>query len=318
MSRYVIKRILMTIVILWCAGFVVFTLTYLVPGDVAKILLGAEATDEVLALKRAALGLDQPYLVQLGRFMYRTFIRFDFGDSWVFSSSVMEELLNRIPKTLIIGLSGMVLNVLVGTVLGIVAATHEGKWQDSVVMIIAMVFISAPDFFVALLLMLLFAQKLGWVPAYGVESWTGYILPIISTSLGGIAINARQARSSMLEVIRADFVTTARAKGQKEKVITRRHMLPNAMMPIITGVGGGLAAVVAGSPVIESVFSIPGVGAYLLSGVNQHDYPVVWACVIFMALFTSVAMLLVDLCYAFLDPRIKAQYSKGSKGRGRK
>ena len=138
-------------------------------------------------------------------------------------------------------------------------------------------------------------------------------MPILACSFGGIAINARQARSSMLEVIRADFVTTARSKGQKEKVIVRRHMLPNAMMPIITGVGGGLATVIAGSPVIESVFSIPGVGAYLLSGVNQHDYPVVRACVIFFALFASIAVLIMDLCYAFLDPRIKAQYSKGKK-----
>ena len=207
----------------------------------------------------------------------------------------------------------MVLNVTIGTLLGIFAGTHEGKWQDSLVMIIAMVFISAPDFFVALLLILLFSLKLGWLPAYGIESMACYILPIISCALGGIAVNARQARSSMLEVIRADFVTTARPKGQKEKVITRKHMLPNARMPIITGVGGGLAMVVAGSPVIESVFSIPGVGAYMLAGVNQHDYPVVRACVIFFALFCSVAILIMDLCYAFLDPRIKAQYSKGKK-----
>ncbi len=313
MSRYVIKRLLMTIVILWCTGFVIFTLTYLVPGDVASILLGPEATEDVLVVKRAALGLDQPYLVQLGRFMYNTFIRFDFGDSWVFNSSVTAELLNRIPRTLIIGLSGMIINVTVGTILGIVAATHEGKWQDSFVMVIAMVFVSAPDFFVALLLILLFSLKLGWLPAYGIDTWKGYILPIVASSLGAIAINARQSRSSMLEVIRADFVTTARAKGQKESVITRKHMLPNAMMPIITGVGGGLASMVAGSPVIESVFSIPGVGTYLLSGVNQHDYPVIWACVVFLALFTSLAILVTDLCYAFLDPRIKAQYSKGKK-----
>jgi peptide/nickel transport system permease protein len=207
----------------------------------------------------------------------------------------------------------MIINVFVGTILGIVAGTHEGKWQDSLVMIIAMVLISAPDFFVATLLIILFARNLRILPAYGIDTMKGYILPIISSSLGGVAINARQARSSMLEVIRADFVTTARAKGQREKVIVRKHMLPNAMMPIITGVGGGLAVVVAGSPVIESVFSIPGVGLYMLNGINQHDYPVVWACVIFFALFASIAVLVMDLCYAFLDPRIKAQYSKGKK-----
>ncbi|MDC7287542.1 ABC transporter permease [Blautia schinkii] len=313
MFRYVIKRLLMMLLILWCAGLVIFTLTYFTPGDVASLLLGKEATVDVIAQKRAYLGLDQSYLVQLGHYMVNTFIKFDFGESWVFSSPVITELIIRLPRTLIIGLTAMVLNVVIGTLLGIFAGTHEGKWQDSLVMIIAMVFVSAPDFFVALLLILLFALKLQWVPAFGIDSWTCYILPIIACSLGGIAINARQARSSMLEVIRADFVTTARSKGQREKVIVRKHMLPNAMMPIITGVGGGLATVIAGSPVIESVFSIPGIGAYLLAGVNQHDYPVVRACVIFFALFASLAVLIMDLCYAFLDPRIKAQYSKGKK-----
>ncbi|MCD8075787.1 MAG: ABC transporter permease [Lachnospiraceae bacterium] len=313
MVKYVIKRILSMIVILWCAGLVIFTITYLVPGDPASLLLGKEASAETIAQKRAVMGIDKSYLQQLGTYMFNTFLRLDFGTSWVFSSPVIDELLIRLPRTLIVGLSAMVLNVVIGTLLGIFAGTHEGKWQDSAVMIIAMVFISAPDFFVALLLILLFSLKLQILPAYGIDSWKCYILPIISSSLGGIAINARQARSSMLEVIRADFVTTARSKGQKEGVIVRKHMLPNAMMPIITGVGGGLATVIAGSPVIESVFSIPGIGAYLLSGVNQHDYPVVRACVIFFALFASIAILIMDLCYAFLDPRIKAQYSKGKK-----
>lgn len=313
MSRYVLKRILSMIVILWCAGLVIFTLTYLVPGDPASLLLGKEASLETIAQKRHVMGLDRGYLAQLGTYMYNTFIRFDFGDSWVFSSSVISELAIRLPRTLIVGLTAMVLNVVLGTLLGIFAGTHEGRWQDSLVMIIAMVFVSAPDFFVALMMILLFSLRLNWLPAYGIDSWKCYIMPILASSLGGIAINARQARSSMLEVIRADFVTTARAKGQRENVIVRRHMLPNAMMPIITGVGGGLAVMIAGSPVIETVFSIPGVGAYLLSGVNQHDYPVVRACVIFFALFASIAVLIMDLCYALLDPRIKAQYSKGKR-----
>lgn len=310
MIRYVVKRLIMMVVILWCAGLVIFTLTYLIPGDVPRLLLGQNATQEVIEQKRAVLGLDQPYLVQLGQFMYNTFIRLDFGESWVSSTAVISDLAVRIPRTLIIGLSAMVLNVVVGTLMGIFAGINEGKWQDSVVMIIAMIFVSAPDFFVGILLMLLFSLKLGILPAYGLESMSGYVLPILACSLGGIAINARQARSSMLEVIRADFVTTARAKGQKENVIITKHMLPNAMMPIITGVGGGLATVVAGSPVIESVFSIPGLGAYMLSGISQHDYPVIRASVIFFSLFASCAVLLMDLCYAFLDPRIKAQYSR--------
>lgn len=315
MGRYVLKRLLSLILIIWAAGFVVFTLMYLVPGDPAKLQLGIEASEELIAAKAAELGTDQPYLVQLGKFMFNSFVKFDFGISWNYHVKVMDELVARLPRTLIIGGIGMVLNVFIGTFLGIFAATHEGKWQDSLTMVIAMVFVSAPGFWVALMCVLLFSLKLGWLPPYGISPWTGYILPTICGSLGGIAINARQSRSAMLEVIRADFVTTARAKGQKEKAVVYKHMLPNAMMPIITGVGGGLAMVVAGSPVMESVFSIPGVGNYMLAGVNQRDRPVVCGCVVFFAAFTGFVMLLMDLAYAFLDPRIKAQYSSGKKVR---
>lgn len=317
MGRYVLKRLISLILIIWAAGLVAFTLVYLVPGDPAKLQLGMNATETVLAARRAELGIDQPYIVQLATYMYNSFIRFDFGTSWKYGVPVMEELVTRLPRTVIIGLGGMILNVFLGTYLGIFAATHEGKWQDSLTMVIAMVFISAPGFWVALEFIILFSLKLNWLPAYGIGTAAHYILPIICSSLGGIAINARQSRSAMLEVVRADYITTARAKGQKEKVVVNKHMLPNALMPIITGVGGGLATIVAGSPVMESVFSIPGIGAYMLSGVNQRDRPVVCGCVVFFAAFTGVAMLLMDLAYGFLDPRIKAQYSRRSAASGR-
>lgn len=313
MGRYVLKRIGWLIVILIAAAIVVFTLMYLTPGDPAELLLGVEASEEVLAAKRAELGTDRAYIVQLFDYLTSVFLKFDFGNSWRYRVEVMQELGNRLPRTLIVGGFGMILNVTLGTILGIFAATHEGKWQDSLTMFIAMFFVSAPGFWVAMMSQILFAQKLHWVPPSGISNWTCFILPVICGSLGGIAINARQSRSAMLEVIRADFVTTARAKGQKEKVVVRKHMLPNAMMPIITGVGGGLAHVVAGSAVMEQVFSIPGIGQYMLSGVNQRDRPVVCGCVIFFAGFTGISMLIMDLCYAFLDPRIKAQYASGKK-----
>jgi peptide/nickel transport system permease protein len=213
------------------------------------------------------------------------------------------------PRTLIIGLSAMVLNLALGLALGIFAGTHEGKWQDSTAMSIAMIFISAPDFWVALMMIVLFSQILGWLPAYGIGSPAHYVMPIICASLPGIAVNARQARSSILEVFRDDFVVTAKAKGQTRNVIVRRHMLPNALMPIITSVGSGFARIVAGSPVIETVFAIPGVGVYMLAAINSRDYPAVRGSVLFFAVFTVVAMLLVDLAYGFVDPRIRAKYS---------
>lgn len=310
MYRYIFKRLLSMFVIVVCAGIVVYTLMYLAPGDPARNQLGQGVSEEVLQAKRHELGIDRSYLEQLGSFLSDTFLHFDLGTSWQFGESVAAGLQVRLPRTLMIGIPSMILSVVIGTLLGIYAATREGRWQDSLTMVITMVLVSAPDFWVALMLILLFAAKLRWLPAFGIESLASYVLPIICSALPVIAVNARQARSSMLEVIRADFVTTARSKGQKSKVIVRKHMFPNAMMPIITGVAGGMTKIVAGSPVIESVFAIPGVGAYLLTGVNYRDRPVVCGCVVFFALFTSIIVLLMDLCYAYLDPRIKAQYSK--------
>ncbi len=313
MGRYILKRCLWMIVILLGAAFVIFTILYFTPGDPAVNILGANATAQEYAQLRQQLGLDDPYIVQLGNFLYKTFLKFDLGDSWTFNVPVMEELLNRLPRTVIIGSLAMVLNLAIGIPLGIFAATNSGKWQDSATMAIAMIFISAPDFWVALMMIVLFSLNLGLLPAYGIDGPANYIMPVITSSLGGIAVNARQTRSSMLEVIRADYITTARSKGQREKKVVFRHMLPNALMPIITSVGMGFARIVAGSAVIESVFSIPGVGQYMLTGINNRDYPVVRGCVLFFAAFTAIAMLLVDLAYAFVDPRIKAQYSKGGR-----
>ena len=300
------------IVIVLATAFIIFTILYFTPGDPAQRLAGGASAADQAAL-RETLGLNRPYLTQLGDYFYQTFIRFDFGTSWVYNVPVFEELMNRLPRTMLIGLCAMALNLTFGLVLGIFAATHEGRWQDSLAMAIAMVYISCPDFWVALMLIILFALNLGWLPAYGIGGSEYYVLPVICSALGGIAVNARQTRASMLGVCREDYITTARSKGQSEKVVVRRHMLPNALMPVITTIGTGFARIVAGSAVIESVFSIPGVGAYMLAAINMRDYPAVRGSVLFFAAFTAVAMLLVDLVYAFVDPRIKARYASGAR-----
>lgn len=314
MGKYILKRCLWLVVIVISTAFLIFTILYFTPGDPASAMLGGTATHEEVAALHTSLGLDDPYLVQLGRYMSDTFLHFDFGTSWTYGVPVFEELMNRLPYTVIIGVLAMVLNVIIGLALGIFAGTHEGRWQDSLTMAIAMIFISFPDFWVALLMILLFTSKLNWLPAYGVDSWQCYIMPIIASALGGIAVNARQTRSSILEVFRVDYITTARAKGQTEKNVIMKHMLPNALMPIITSLGNGLAKIVAGSAVIEAVFSIPGVGLYMLTSINFRDYPAVRGSVLFFAAFAAVVMLLIDLVYAFIDPRIKAQYAnRGTK-----
>jgi ABC-type dipeptide/oligopeptide/nickel transport system permease component len=308
MAKYILRRCLWMVVTLLATAFIIFTILYFTPGDPARVMAPGASEADIQAL-RHQMGLDRPYLVQLGDFIYKSFLKLDFGNSYIYKVPVFQEMGNRLPRTLIIGLSAMVLNLAFGLSLGIFAGTHEGKWQDSATMAIAMVFISAPDFWVALMMIVLFAAKLGWLPAYGIGGPQYYIMPIICASLGGIAVNARQTRSSMLEVFREDFVTTARSKGQAEKVVVRKHMLPNALMPIITTIGIGFSRIVAGSAIIENVFSISGVGLYMLNAINSRDYPAIRGSVLFFAAFTAVVMLLVDLVYSFVDPRIKSQYS---------
>ncbi len=314
MARYVIKRLLWMIVIVIGVAFLIFTVLYFTPGDPAKIILGADATEAALAAKRAQLGTDRPYVVQLVDFFYKTFIKFDLGTSWIYETPVMDQVVARLPRTVGMSLAGVILTTIVGIPLGISAAKNQGKWQDYGVVGACMIFISLPNVWVSLEFIILFSVILGWLPATGVGSIKYYILPVLSSCLGGIAGNARQARSAMLEVIRADFITTARAKGQSEKVITRKHALPNAMMPVITMLGGRISSLVAGSAITERIFSIPGVGLYMLQGINNRDYPIVRGCTLFFAIFSAVCVLLTDLAYAWLDPRIKAQYQSGKRG----
>jgi ABC-type dipeptide/oligopeptide/nickel transport system permease component len=309
MAKYILQRCLWMVVTLLATAFIIFTILYFTPGDPARIFSSGTASEADVTALRHQMGLDRPYLAQLGDFLYKSFLKLDFGTSYIYKVPVFREMVNRLPRTLIIGLVAMILNLAIGVSLGIFAGTHEGKWQDSATMAIAMVFISAPDFWVALMMIVLFAAKLGWLPAYGIGGPQYYIMPIICAALGGIAVNARQTRSSMLEVFREDFVTTARSKGQAENVVVRKHMLPNALMPIITGIGIGFSRIVAGSAIIENVFSIPGVGLYMLNALNSRDYPVIRGTVLFFAAYTAVVMLLVDLIYSFVDPRIKARYS---------
>lgn len=313
MWKYIFKRCLWMIVILLGAAFLIFTILYLTPGDPAKLLLGENASAAEVAIMREKLGIDKPYFAQLGDFLFNTFIKLDLGTSWTYSVPVAQEMFARLPRTLIIGIFTMIISTIIGIPMGIYAATHQGKWQDYGIIGVSMIFISLPAFWLALMMVILFSLNLGWLPAYGIGGVSYYILPVLAGAFAGLAGNARQARSAMLETIRADFVTTARAKGQSEGVIIRKHMLPNAMMPLITSLGGRFAGLVAGQAIIERVFSIPGIGLYMLNGISYRDYPVIRGCTLFFAIFSAVVILIVDLIYAWVDPRIKAQYSSGIK-----
>lgn len=318
MRKYILKRILIMIPIIFGVAILIFTMMYFVPGDPAEIVLGQSATQEQVIAMREKMGLNQPYIVRLGKFLSDLFLHGSFGNSYIYGTDVGTELLERFPKTLIIAFFSIALSTVIGIPLGIRAAVHANTWEDQLSMFISMIGVSMPNFWLALMLVLLFSLKLHWLPSSGDKGWNYYILPIVSNALGGIAGIARLTRSSMLEVIRADYITTARAKGVTEHNVIYHHALPNALIPIITICGGRFGGQLGGTMVIETVFSIPGIGSYLINSINNRDYPAVQGSVIYIAVTFSVVMLLVDIVYAFVDPRIKAQYEEQNKKKIRK
>jgi peptide/nickel transport system permease protein len=317
MGSYIFKRLLWMIPIILAVAVLVFTLMTLCPGDPAQIILGSLATEADFAAKRAELGLDNPYIVRLATFLSDTFIHFDLGVSWISNVSIADTLVERLPRTLILSLITTLFSFGIGIPLGIVAATHQGRWQDSLCMVIALVGVSMPNFWLALMLVLLFSVKLNWLPALGIGTGLAglkyYILPALSGFAGGMATAARQTRSSMLDVIRSDYITTARAKGVPENKVITKHALKNALIPIITLIGSTFGTMLGGAMILETVFSIPGMGTYIITAVNNRDYPVVEIGTIFLAIVFSIFMLLVDIMYAMVDPRIKAQYAGKKK-----
>lgn len=292
----------------------IFSIMYMVPGDPALIIAQPGATEAEINAIRESFGLDDPYFTQLGRYMYNLFGKLDFGQSYLTGRSVTAELMTRLPRTLLIGFASMILAIGIGVPLGISAAVHRNGWGDRISMVFALLGVSIPQFWLGLMMVLLFSVKLDWLPAQGIDRAVCYIMPSVALCFHGMAGLARQSRSSMLEVIRADYVVTARSKGLTEKEVIVKHALPNALMPIITLAGSQLAHIFGGAVAIETVFSVPGVGSYLVQAINSRDYPVIEGSVILLAIVFSIVMLLVDLTYGFVDPRIKAQFT----GKGRK
>lgn len=308
MIRYIIKRLLWLIPIAIVVAATIFTIMYFVPGDPTSVLLGTSATQQQREELLTSLGLNDSYFMQLGRFLYNLFIRFDLGNSYIFGSSVSAELANRLPLTALIAVICCVFQTLIGIPIGVSAAVHQNTIIDRITILVAMIGQALPNFWVGLTFILFFSLKLGWLPAYGTDNWKCFIMPCAAIIIGGFANIARQTRSQMLEVIRSDFVVTARAKGIPERTIRYKYALPNALIPVITGIGTQFGRALGGTVVIETLFSIPGVGMYLVDGINQRDYPVVLGSVVVLAILFSLAVLLTDISYAFIDPRIKAQY----------
>ena len=313
MLKYIIKRILWAIPVVICVAVLIFSIMRMAGGDPARQLVGIDATDEEYEAMRAKLRLDDPFFVQLADYLGKLFLKGDLGTSYMTHTSISKDMAVRLPYSLAIGGVSILVATLIGVWLGMQSAIHAGKWQDKLCMVFALGGVSMPKFWLALLLLLLFAVKLQWLPAAGVGGIQYYILPVLANSFHGIASFARQSRSSMLEVIRSDYVITAKAKGLSFREVIYKHALPNALIPVVTMIGTQFAVMISGSIVIETIFSIPGLGVYLTTGINNRDYPVVQSVIVVISIIFCMIMLAVDIAYAFLDPRIKARYTSGKR-----
>lgn len=313
MFKYVVKRLFMLIPVIVGVTLLVYFILDLAPGDITASLGGDQMTQTELAAFRDELGLNKPFVVRYLTYM-SGLVRGDLGTSLISGRSVMESFFIRLPTTLRISLSATFVSVILSVPLGIYSAVHKGSIQDNAAMILSMLGLSMPNFWLGLLLILAFSLKLGWFPSSGYSGLISLVLPAITVGTGQMASLTRMTRSSMLDVLNQDYLRTVRSKGVPEKKVIRVHALKNALIPIITVIGTQLGVSLGGSILTESVFAIPGVGRLMIDSINQRDTPMILGCVVLTTIMISVILLFVDLLYALVDPRIKAQYARKAKG----
>lgn len=332
MTRYIMKRILLLVPVLLGVSMIVFLVLHLFTADPAALMLGQHANTEQIEALREELGLNDPLYQQFGRFLWQL-VHGDLGHSLMTKSPVTTEMLARFPATIELAFAAMLIATVVGITVGVISAVKQYSLFDYLSMVGALAGVSMPIFWLGLMLIILFSVNLGWLPVasridigleparitglYLVDSlitgnWAAFIsslkhlvLPAAALASYSMAIIARMTRSTMLEVVRQDYVRTARAKGLKESVVVYRHALRNAMIPVVTVIGLQMGSLLGGAVLTETVFSWPGIGGLLINAILAADYPLVQGCVLLIATVFVVVNLLVDLLYAFLDPRIR-------------
>jgi ABC-type dipeptide/oligopeptide/nickel transport system permease component len=302
--RYLGRRILVTLPTLWLVTVVVFSMVRLLPGDPAETIAGLHATQESVAGLREELGLDRPLLVQYWQFL-TGLLRLDLGRSTMSRAPVVDELRPRLPVSLVLAVASMGVAVTVGVLLGVLAALRRRSWLDYLAMTTSVAGLSTPTFVLGLLLILVLSVQWRLLPATGAATWWHYVLPALTLGLPAAAVVARMARSSLLDVLRQDFVRTARAKGLSGRAVVYRHALKNALIPVITISGLQFGQLMGGAVVVESVFGLPGLGKLLVDRVLGRDYPVIQGVVLVAAGGFVLTNLVVDLVYSLVDPRIR-------------
>ncbi len=304
MTVYLLRRMLLMIPILLGVTFLTFAISKVTPGDPAQIMLGSRATPERIAELHRVLGLDDPFLVQFGRYVWRA-IQGDLGTSIRTGNPVLREILDRFPSTLQLTLAALFLTILGGMTAGVVAAMVKNRILDGSIMFLATLALSIPQYWLAIILILFFGLQLKWVSVTGGTEFKDLILPSFCLALGPGAVLARLTRSSILEVAQEDFVRTARGKGLDERVVITRHILNNALIPIVTVVGLQFSDMLGGAFFIENVFARAGLGRFAINSITARDYPEIQGMVLFTAFIYAFLNLVVDVLYNFLDPRIR-------------
>lgn len=305
MARYLLTRLVGAAVTLFLVSIVVFVLLSLAPGDPAEmILMGRQATEEDIAQLRHEMGLDVPIHIQYAHFVWDA-VRGDLGRSWQNNEPVLQQLARVFPSTVVLSLWALLLSTIVGITMGIIGAVRQYSALDVLTRVVGLLGVSIPIFWLGLMLISLFAVQLHWLPSSGRGSWKHLVLPVVSLATYSVAIIARMARSCMLEVLREDYIRTARAKGLLERVTLFRHALKNALIPIVTIVGLQLGYLLGGAIVTETVFAYSGLGWTMMQALFARNYPVVRGGVLVMATAFIAVNLLVDVLYVYLDPRIR-------------
>lgn len=304
MLKYTSKRLMYLLLVLLGVSFLVFLLLYMTPGDPVRMMLGEASTPEAQEALREELGLNDSFFVRYGRYVGDIVFHRDLGNSYVTDKPVLTEIMSVFPNTVKLATASIVIAVVLGTFLGIISAVKQNSLIDNAVMVLALIGTSAPIFWIGILMIMLFSVQLHWFPPSGFGSWKQLIMPAFALGMQSTAVIARMTRSSMLEIIRQDYVNTARAKGQKEYVVIMRHVFRNALIPVITVIGLQFGTLLGGAMLTEVVFSIPGIGRLMIDSIKQRDFPVVQGSVLFVAACFSLVNMTVDLLYAVVDPKV--------------
>ncbi|MDO5301189.1 MAG: ABC transporter permease [Tissierellia bacterium] len=307
MLKYILRRVLMMIPTLFGVSFIIFGLLYLTPGDAATSKLGQTAPKEAIEAYREELGLNDPFLVQYGRYISGA-VRGDLGVSYISNRPVFKELMGMYPATIKLTLFSLAVAVVFGMLFGVLSALYKYSWIDRISMVLGMVGLSMPIFWSGILFILLFSVKLGWFPSSGFTSLKHLVLPGFALGFQSMAVIMRQTRGSMLEVMSQDYIRTADAKGLRRSYIIVVHALKNAMIPVVTTAGLLMGSLLGGSVLTETIFSIPGIGRYMVQSITTRDYPMILGGVLMIAFTYSVINLAVDILYGFIDPKVRTQY----------